>query len=217
MDSMELKYSILSKDDIPSTIDCVIKVFLYEEPMTRLLRISESEFQVFAELTCKKAAEEKLSFVCKNKDGRVVGFCLNEDLIATPLDSSLKITPKMDPIFDILNQLDTFYLKDKKPLKNKFFHLFMVGTLSEYRSVGIARKLIEKSLTRANKKRFQAVVTEATNFRSQNLLKKYFNFNTLKRISYEKFSFNDKFPFKSLGKESCDLMEWRISNKKLNL
>lgn len=209
----DLKYSLFNTKDIPSTVNCVVKVFLYEEPTTRILGISESEFQVFAELTCKKAAGEKLSFVCKNKEGRVVGFCLNEDLIAASSGNSMNITPKMNPILDILSQLDAFYLRDKKPIKNRFFHLFMVGTLNEYRGMGIARKLTEKSIARAGRLKFQTIVTEATGIKSQTLLKKYFNFDALKKIRYETFKFNDTFPFRSLGKESCNLMERKITNK----
>jgi ribosomal protein S18 acetylase RimI-like enzyme len=131
-------------------------------------------------------------------------------LITEPLEDSTKITVKMAPIFDILSKLDTFYLRNKVPMKKRFFHLFMIGSLKEYRKQGIAKKLIEGSIARAKGMKFQTIVTEATNFKSQRLVEKYFKFKTLKRIKYKKFKLDNRFPFKRLKEESCQLMERKL-------
>ena len=207
----ELKYSLLTKKDILSAINCVVKVFLYEESMTKSLNISNSEFRVFVKLICEKMAREKMSYVCKNNVNQVVGFCLNEDLVTEPLSKSVKITSKMNPIFVLLGRLDNSYFRNKKISQRKFFHLFMVGSLKEYRNKGIARELIAKSLALAKKREFELAITEATNLKSQNLFKNHFNFKEFKKIPYKKFKFKNKFPFKSIDEEYCKLMELKVN------
>jgi ribosomal protein S18 acetylase RimI-like enzyme len=205
----KLKYSLLTNKDLPSAVDCVVKTFLYDEPMTKSLGITESEFKVFATVICKKCIREKLSYVCKNSQNKVIGFCLNEDLISDDSSSFDKVTKKMNPIFNILEMLDSSYLNDKQKIKNFFFHLFMVGSLSEYRNQGVAKKLIEKSLALAKKRKYKFVLTEATNLKSQNLLKK-FNLEEVRKIEYSIFNFNGANIFKDIGEEYCKLMELKI-------
>lgn len=205
----KLNYSLLTQKDIPSTITCVIKVFLYEEPMTKTLGITESEFKIFVKAICKKTAKEKMSYVCK-ENNKVIGFCLNEDLITKPFPESTRITSKMNPIFKLLKELDKEFLENKKVSKKIFFHLFMIGSLKEYRNQGIAKKLTANSLALAKKMKFKEVVTEATSTNSQNLLKKHFNFREFTEIKYGKFKFSKRLPFKDLGEESCKLMTLKL-------
>ncbi len=141
---------------------------------------------------------------------KVVGFCLNEDLITEPFEDSIKIAPKMNPIFSILGELDKRFLKNKKKIKKRFFHLFMVGSLKEYRNKGIAKKLTAKSLALARKRGFKEIVSEATNLKSQNLLRKYFGFNDIEKIIYKNFEFNNQLLFKDIGEESCNLMRLKL-------
>ncbi len=152
---MGLEYSLLKEKDIDSTIKCVVKVFLYEEPMTKSLGITESEFKSFVDIICNEMVTKKLSYICKDND-KVVGFCLNEDLISNSPKELSRVTYKMNPIFNILEKLDTLYLKDKKKKINYFFHLFMVGSLPEYRKWGIAKELTRRSINLATKKNFIA-------------------------------------------------------------
>src|SRR3989344_5982114 len=134
-----IKYSLLTDKDALSVVDCVVKTFLYDEPMTKNLGISESEFKVFVTVICNKCVKEKLSYVCKNFRGKVIGFSLNEDLISDEEFHFDKITQKMAPIFSILESLDSSYLKNKSKKKNVYFHLFMGGTLLKYRNKGIVK------------------------------------------------------------------------------
>lgn len=206
----KLNYSRLGTKDISPAVDCVMRVFLYDEPMTKVLGISESEFRVFAEGVCKKAAKERISYVCRNNLGKIVGFCLSEDLVSETFLNLEKITPKMNPIFIILGKLDSEYLKDKKCAKGRYFHLFMAGTLSDYRNRGIVREFIARSLNLARRKKFKKAVSEATSIKSQKLLENHFKFKTIKKINYKTFRFNNKFLFKNIGEASCNLMELNL-------
>ena len=109
----KLKFSLLTNKNLHSAIGCVVKVFLYDEPMTKNLKITEPEFKIFATLICKKCVLEKLSYVCKNPRNKVVGFCLNEDMVSGGDFSFENITEKMNPFFNILEMLDSSYLRDK--------------------------------------------------------------------------------------------------------
>jgi len=205
----QLKYLLLTNTDLSITIDCVVKVFLYDEPMTKNLDITESEFKNFVTIICNKCVKEKLSYICKNSHNKIIGFCLNEDLIDDGDISLDKITPKMNPILNLLGSLDSSYLKNKRKTKNTFFHLFMVGSLSEYRNQGIVKRLIKNSLVLAKKNKYKTALSEATNLKSQNLLEK-FNFKFVKKVKYSDFKFKGVYFFKNIGEKYCKLMELKI-------
>ncbi len=203
-----LKFSLLTNKDFPLVIDYVIKVFLYDEPMTKKLNVTESEFKDFVTIVCEKCAKERLSYICKDNN-RVISFCLNEDLISEGNSPFDKVTEKMNPIFSILETLDSSYLRGKQKTRNTFFHLFMAGTLSEYRNKGVVTRLIKKSLALAKKRKYKIALSEATNLKSQNLLKK-FNFGEVGIIKYSDFKFNGSYIFKDIGEDYCKLMELKI-------
>ena len=56
----KLECHLLTKPYLTSTVDCVTKVFLYDEPMTRALGMSEAEFQTFVRVVCEKAVNDRL-------------------------------------------------------------------------------------------------------------------------------------------------------------
>jgi len=86
----------------------------------------------------------------------------------------------------------------------------MVGSLSKYRNKGISKNLIKKSLALARKRKYKIVLTEATNLKSQNLLKK-FEFKDVRKIKYSKFKLNNSYVFKDIGEKYCKLMELKFS------
>ena len=204
-----LEYHLLTKPYLDSTVDCVTKVFLYDEPMTQALGMSEAEFQTFVRAICEKAVNDKSSYICGNNK-RVIGFALNEDLVGEPLPESVEITPKMSPILNLLGKLDKTYLKGKRISKGTAFHLFMIGSLREYRNKGIAKKLTDRSLALARRQGFDRVITEATNRKSQRLLGEYFGFRDRISQSYKYYRFGNKTPFSNIGEESCILMELKL-------
>jgi ribosomal protein S18 acetylase RimI-like enzyme len=205
----QLSYSLFKKKDIPATVECITKVFLYDEPMTKILKIKKSEFKIFIESICEKAVKEKMSYICKDGD-KVVGFRLNEDLISEPIPESIKITKKIDPIFALLDKLEEKFLKNKRRIKGKYFHLFMVGSLKEYQNRGIAKKLINKTLLLAKKKKFKKAVTKVTNIKSKTLLKKHFNFEEITKINYKTFKFRGESIFKNIDEKACTLMTLKL-------
>ena len=206
---MKLKYNLLKEKDVSSTINCVVKVFLYEESMTKSLNITDLEFKFFASIICKEAVKRGLSYICKeNKE--IVGFCLNDEFTSTPLKELSKVTCKMNPIFKILETLDIAYLKDKKTEAKSFFHIFMVGSLPEYRKCSIAKEMVRRSIKLAKQKNFERVIVEATNLKSQNLFKNYFQFKTMQRLNYKTFKFDGEFIFRDIGEEDCELMELKL-------
>lgn len=73
-----LRYSLLTNKDLDSTADCVVRTFLYDEPMTKNLGITEPEFRVFATEICSKCVREKLSYVCKNEKGKLISKDIGE-------------------------------------------------------------------------------------------------------------------------------------------
>jgi len=205
----QFRFSVLNSKDLPNVVDCVTKVFLYDEPMTKNLHISLKEFRHFVNIICKRCTQDGLSYVCKN-GRKVVGFCLNKDLIQENSEEFNSITKKMNPILGLLGELDNSYLRFKLKSPGKFFHLFMAGSFREYRNKGIVSEMIVRSLNVAKKKKYKFVVAEATNIKSQSLLKK-FGFIEKNKISYSKFKFKNSKIFRDIGENYCKLMEIKIN------
>lgn len=204
-----MEYNLLTKTYFENCVDSVVQTFLYDEPMTKSLLIKEPEFRYFVNLLCKKMVLEKMSFVCV-KNSKVIGFCLNEDLITDLPREFNKITPKMNPILDLLKKLDKQYLLKKKKEKNKYFHIFMIGVVKEYRGKKIIQKLIQKSLKLAKLKNYQKIITEATSKKSQNLFIEKFGFKEQCSIDYKKYKFKNKKVFASIDEKKCKLLEANI-------
>lgn len=206
----KLIYKRLTKRDIDPAVKCIVKVFLYDEPMTKNLEISEKEFEVFVRIVCEKMTKKNLSYICKGSSNEVIGFCLNEDLITPTPKEMENVTKKMESIFELLSQLDKRYIKDKNLEEDTFFHLFMIGVLKKYRNQGIVQKLILKSIELAKLKGFKRILTEATSFKSQKLFSQKFGFNMLFSLNYKRFTYNGLKVFENIGEKSCKLLELKI-------
>ena len=86
----------------------------------------------------------------------------------------------------------------------------MVGSLKEYQNRGIAKKLINKTLLLAKKKKFKKAVTKVTNIKSKTLLKKHFNFEEITKINYKTFKFRGESIFKNIDEKACTLMTLKL-------
>jgi GNAT superfamily N-acetyltransferase len=163
--------------------------------------LTAADFAHFVRLLCPKAAEERLSIVARaGGAGEMVGALLAEDSASIMPEGMSTLSPKFDPIFDILGQLDAEYRKGEPPQKGECLHLFLLGVARSHAGRGIGHGLVAASLTNAAPRGFRVAVTEATNKASQHIFRKQ-GFVERVRRSYLDHRFDDRAYFASIAAE----------------
>ncbi len=205
-------FEILQENDIEQTIICVIETFSRGEPMAKSLGITSNEYHFFAEIVCKKAVKDGLSIVAKDKaTGKVIGFCISEDLISEPPEGIEKVNAKFHPILALLTSLDEKYITSHKVEKGQIFHLYMAGVSESYKNRNIATMLLAESLKLAKLKNFSGAIAEATGLVSQHIIRDKLGFEEKDVIKYKSFLYEGKNIFKNIvNPPKCILLEKRF-------
>lgn len=206
-------YEVFRENDMEQTIACIIETFSRKEPMVIALGIIPDENLFFVKIVCEKAVKDGLSIVAKDKvTGKVIGFCLSEDLESEPPEGFDKINMKIHPILELLTRLDEEYKKSRKVIKGKFFHLYMVGVSEPFEKQNIGTTLLDENLKLAKLKNFSVAIAEATGSVSQHIIRYKLEFNEMFAIDYKSFKYKGKNVFKNIeNSPSCILLEKRFN------
>ena len=102
-----------------------------------------------------------------------MGALLTEDSASAMPEGIDRLSPKFDPIFDILGQLDTEYRGDRTVAPGESLHLFLLGVADRAAGRGVAQRLVAAGLERGAQKGYRRAVTEATNTVSQRVFRKH--------------------------------------------
>lgn len=207
-----ISYEILQENNLKQTVACISEVFPGGEPMTKALGITPDEFYPFAEIYCKKAINDGLSIIAKDKASRkVIGFMISEDFVSEPAEEIKTINAKFHPILALLDSLDEIYKKSHKVEKGQIFRLFMGGVNEHYKRRNVGMTLTEESLKLAKTKNFSGAIGEATGFVSQHILRDKFGFDEKAAIEYKSFTYKGENVFKTVeDAPRCVLVEKRF-------
>ena len=159
-------YKELEIENWKGTIECVVDVFPSADPLVKALEITKKEFYPFAEIICKFAISENLSYIAQHPiTGDVVGFMIASDLFNESDEKivlSYENLIKLYPILDLLEILEKQYMKNNNLNKGQNFHCFMIGVKEKYRNKNIAKNLLNLGLAKAKEKQFECAIAEAT-------------------------------------------------------
>jgi ribosomal protein S18 acetylase RimI-like enzyme len=204
---MKLTYEVLSVSDVKDAVDCIAKTFVDKEPMVSCLGITLDEFRHFAELFITKAAEDGLSLAVKDND-RLIAAVINEDLCGDPPAGIESVTPKMNPVMGVLENLDMQYLDENSCEYGEVFHIFMGGVLPEFEGKSIAANMVKESQELAIRKGFKKIVVEATGNTSRYIFERHPKFYEVSRIPYKTYTFEGQYVFSDIkGGTDCVLFE----------
>jgi ribosomal protein S18 acetylase RimI-like enzyme len=168
------------------------EVFSRHDPPAVAAGITSSEFEQFVRMLCPKVAAEELTIVARLAGtGELVGALLTEDSASALPDGMDRLSPKFDPIFDILGQLDTEYRSGRTVLPGESLHLFLLGVSDRVAGRGVAQHLVAACLENGVRKGYRVAVTEATNNVSQHIFRKQ-GFVTRAKRSYQTHRFNGR-------------------------
>ena len=135
----------------------------------------------------------------------MVGALLAEDSVSEPPAGLELLSPKFNPIFDILGQLDAEYSGGRARPRGESVHLFLLGVARGHAGRGIAQQLVAECVGNARRKGYRLAVTEATNKISQHVFRTQ-GFVERVRRSYRDHQFEGRAFFTSIADHGGPLL-----------
>jgi ribosomal protein S18 acetylase RimI-like enzyme len=196
--SQEIKYRLYRDADADDMSRLLSDVFAERDPPAVAVGLEPSEFEAFVRLFCPQAAAQQLTIIAYCVEtGEMCGALLAEDSASGLPDGIDRLSEKLDPIFDILGQLDNEYRGGEDVIPGEYMHLFLLGVKQSFSGKGVAQELISKCLANGASKSYRMAVTEATNKASQHVFQKQ-GFAERVRRTYGVYKFDGRHPFKSI-------------------
>ena len=212
MTNTAINYSLYTKTDADDMSRLLGGVFAHRDPPAVAVGLSAAEFEAFVRLYCEKADAEGLTVVARlAATGDMIGALLAEDSGSAPPEGFDRLSPKFNPIFDILGQLDAEYSGGLLRQPGESLHLFLLGVAQGFGGRGIAQRLVAECVAHGGRKGYRVAVTEATNKTSQHVFRKQ-GFIERVRRSYNDHLFEDQAFFRSIADQGGPmLMDRRIA------
>jgi len=200
----------------PADIDAMARLladtFSRRDPPAMAVGLTGSEFEAMVRLYGPRAADEGLTFVARSAaTGEMAGVLLSEDGASAPPAGFDRLSPRFDPIFDILGQLDREYHGGTGPAPGEHLHLFLLGVAERFSGRGVARRLVTAALENGARRGYRVAVTEATNPTSQHIFRAA-GFVERVRRSYGDHRFGGQAVFASIAAQGGPiLMDRRLT------
>jgi len=196
---MQIEYGVYVPSDAQPMAKLLGEVFTRYDPPAVASGLTPSEFEAFVRLLCPKAAAEDLTIVARLAGtGELIGALLTEDS-ASPLPGGMdRLSPKFDPIFGILGQLEAEYRSAQAVRPGESLHLFLLGVSDRVAGQGVAQQLVRACVENGTRRGYRVAVTEATNKVSQHIFHKQ-GFVARVQRSYEAYRFDRRPVFASIA------------------
>ncbi len=173
MTSIPVTYHLFTRADADEMSRLLGEVFADRDPPAVAVGLTSSEFEAFVRLYGPKADAEGLTVVARSAaTGDMIGALLAEDSASAQPDGFEQLSPKFNPIVDILGQLDAEYSAARPKRPGESLHLFLLGVAQDFAGRGIAQRLVAECLVLGGRKGYRIAVTEATNKASQHVFRK---------------------------------------------
>jgi len=205
-EQQQIVYGVCTAQDADEMALLLGEVFSRRDPPSVATGLTPSEFETFVRLLCPQAAVEGLTMLARNSvTGELIGALLTEDSATTLPEEMDQLSPKFEPIFDILGQLETEYRADRQPHPGESLHLFLLGVAESVGGRGVAQHLVTSCLENGARKGYQLAVTEATNRVSQHIFRKL-GFAERVRRSYSDHRFAGRAAFASIAEHGGPIL-----------
>lgn len=212
MTNLSINYSLYTAADADEMSRLLGDVFADRDPPAVAVGLTAAEFEAFVRLYGPKADAEGLTVVARSAaTGELVGVLLAEDSGSEPPAGLDQLSPKFNPIFDILGQLDAEYARGRARQRGESVHLFLLGVAQGHAGRGVAQQLVAECLVNGRRKGYRLAVTEATNKTSQQVFRKQ-GFAERVRRTYNDHKFEGRAFFTSIADQDGPmLMEKHLS------
>ncbi|PEC52533.1 hypothetical protein CON05_25605 [Bacillus cereus] len=169
--------------------------FVNNEPLVSSLQIPFAPFHKMCEEMIKQAVSQAMSFVAID-NFQIIGVLLTRK-VTQPLidkDKANELCPQMDPIFQLLDTLETESIEFSHLDKEKLVYLDMGACHPDWMGSGIVTSLLSHAIQEISKKDFDFIAA-CTNKISQKILNKLFTTLEMNEIVYSNFSYKETYPF----------------------
>jgi ribosomal protein S18 acetylase RimI-like enzyme len=201
-----IEYGVCSPSDVDAMAELLAEVFSRSDPPAVAAGLTPREFGACVQLFCPKAGREGLTIVARlAESGDLVGALLTEDGSSVLPDGVERLSPKFDPIFDIMGQLDEEYRGDSEVGHGEHLHLFLLGVSPRVAGRGVAQELVRVCLKNGSRLGYLVAVTEATNKASQHIFRKAGLVERVER-SYKTHRFDGRAVFASIAEQGGPIL-----------
>ncbi len=201
-----IEYGVYDASDADAMAKLLGDVFSRRDPPAVACGLTAFEFEAFVRLFCPRAAADGLTIVARLAGTReLVGALLTEDSSSASPDGMDRLSPKLDPIFDILGQLGAEYQADRAVLPGDSLHLFLLGVADRVAGRGVGQHLVAACLEHGAQRGYRLAVTEATNKVSQRIFRKHGFVERVQR-SYEAHRFGGRSVFASIAEHGGPIL-----------
>ncbi|PFL07899.1 hypothetical protein [Bacillus thuringiensis] len=169
--------------------------FVNNEPLVSSLQIPFAPFHKMCEEMMKQAVSQAMSFVAI-ENFQIVGVLLTKK-VTQPLidaDKATELCPQMEPIFQLLDTLETESIEFSHLDKEKLVYLDMGACHPDWMGSGIVTTLLSYAIQEISKKDFDFIAA-CTNKISQKILKKLCTTYQMNEIVYSNFLYKETYPF----------------------
>ncbi len=194
-----IRFSVCTASDVDELARLLGDAFAHRDPPAVAVGLTPSEFEAFVHLLGPRAGADGLTIVARSAGtGELIGALLTEDLAAGPPAGMDRLTRKLDPIFDILGELDADYRAGQTIRAGEVLHLALLGVDRRFAGRGLGHQLVAACLANGAARQYRRAVTEATNPTSQHIFRKQ-GFVERVRRSYRDHRFARQAPFASIA------------------
>lgn len=168
-----VRFDVCGPNDVDELVAMLADVFTRSDPPAVAVGLAPDEFAALVELYRARAATDGLTIVARSAaTGEIAGALLAEDSAAPFPEGVERLSPKFEPIFDILSQLDADHRVARRELRGDSLHLFLLGVSERFERSGVAQRIVAESLALGRERGYRVAVTEATNVVSQHVFRK---------------------------------------------
>uniref|UniRef100_A0A915JGL2 aralkylamine N-acetyltransferase n=1 Tax=Romanomermis culicivorax TaxID=13658 RepID=A0A915JGL2_ROMCU len=191
--AQELIYEVAKIDQRQELVDFIVDHFCRDEPISRSLNMSRENSVNLVNGLVDEGLSKPISFVCLNKDRKIVGCRLNA-LIDKDDQNNRQENRKENRqnhskielfIENFLEKLGENFDQNLEGCR-KYLKFILVSVDANYQRRGIATKLIELSIAKAKEIGCQFIAVAATANRSQKMFQKL-GFQKIKSIMHENY------------------------------
>eukprot|EP01117_Protostelium_nocturnum_P006271 TRINITY_DN2262_c0_g1_i1.p1 TRINITY_DN2262_c0_g1~~TRINITY_DN2262_c0_g1_i1.p1 ORF type:complete len:238 (+),score=61.00 TRINITY_DN2262_c0_g1_i1:264-977(+) len=191
----------LTPNYVSKSVDCISRSFSKSnDPFTRSLKLSPTQWGVMAQMFVQRAAHNDMSLIAYDQEtDQVDGVIINEDWKTAPPSDYHELID-WRPVRAMFNDLHIRFKSTQPRIEaGKIIHpLYFTCVRPENRGAGIASELWTRSLDLARERNYTDIVCEASAPSSVNLCKKL-GFREVVSIKYQDFLFEGKFVFEELN------------------
>jgi ribosomal protein S18 acetylase RimI-like enzyme len=193
-----VQYELFDIDELHDLAAMTAEIFARHEPVTSSLDISSTDFTDFVRLLGPKLKQEELTVIARNQESKqIIGAMVSDDFAIEPPEELRQLGDNYEPLWAILDELDTRYKQGRVLPKGEYLHFFLLAVDPRQSGKNVAKHLVQTCLENGIGKGYKTGVVEATGVVSQHIFRK-FGFIDRFEAPYKTFTFQGKPVFSSI-------------------